>query len=147
MPLQKVAPGQTRIGWIGTGVMGRWMCQHLMAKGYATTVYNRSADKLKPLLDAGAVRADSPRALADPSWTRTSNCRTAHADRARRWRVAESPSAIVRSHRTRLHLKSAATSDSSYIAAIAPARNKPPDLPSCRTRHFRIEPSASSRLA
>ncbi|MGD9251847.1 MAG: NAD(P)-binding domain-containing protein, partial [Desulfobacterales bacterium] len=24
----------TRIGWIGTGVMGRWMCQHLMQSGY-----------------------------------------------------------------------------------------------------------------
>ena len=32
-------------GWIGTGVMGRWMCQHLMTKGYKATVYNRSKDK------------------------------------------------------------------------------------------------------
>ena len=45
MSITKAAPGKTRIGWIGTGVMGRWMCQHLMTKGYAATVYNRSRDK------------------------------------------------------------------------------------------------------
>ena len=42
MALAKAEPGKTRIGWIGTGVMGRWMCQHLLTKGYAATVYNRS---------------------------------------------------------------------------------------------------------
>ncbi|HEV3258093.1 MAG TPA: NAD(P)-dependent oxidoreductase [Gemmataceae bacterium] len=67
MPLPKVEPGKTRVGWIGTGVMGRWMCQHLMSKGYAATVYNRSRDKAKPLLDAGAAWADSPRAVAERS--------------------------------------------------------------------------------
>ena len=44
-------PGKTRIGWIGTGVMGRWMCQHAMTAGYAATVYNRSKDKAQPLID------------------------------------------------------------------------------------------------
>jgi 3-hydroxyisobutyrate dehydrogenase len=63
----KVEPGRTRIGWIGTGVMGRWMCQHLMTKGYAATVYNRTHDKAQPLLGAGAAWADTPRALAERS--------------------------------------------------------------------------------
>ena len=49
MALAKVEPGKTRIGWIGTGVMGRWMCQHLISKGYSATVYNRSRDKAQPL--------------------------------------------------------------------------------------------------
>jgi len=31
--MTRAEPGKTRIGWIGTGVMGRWMCQHLMTKG------------------------------------------------------------------------------------------------------------------
>ncbi len=62
--MAKVEPGRTRVGWIGTGVMGRWMCQHLMTKGYAATVYNRTRDKAQPLLDAGAAWADTPRALA-----------------------------------------------------------------------------------
>lgn len=65
MPITKAEPGKTRIGWIGTGVMGRWMCQHCMDKGYKATVYNRSRDKAKPLLDAGAAWADTPRAVAE----------------------------------------------------------------------------------
>jgi 3-hydroxyisobutyrate dehydrogenase len=67
MPFTKAEPGKTRIGWIGTGVMGRWMCQHLITKGYSATVYNRSKDKTKPLIDAGAVWADSPKAVAERS--------------------------------------------------------------------------------
>ena len=45
MPPQKAESGKTRIGWIGTGVMGRWMCQHVITKGYKAAVYNRSKDK------------------------------------------------------------------------------------------------------
>jgi 3-hydroxyisobutyrate dehydrogenase len=67
MAWQKAEPGRTRVGWIGTGVMGRWMCQHLITKGYTATVYNRSKEKLQPLLEAGAVAADSPRAVAERS--------------------------------------------------------------------------------
>lgn len=67
MSIPVAEPGKTRIGWIGTGVMGRWMCQHAMTKGYAATVYNRSKDKLQPLLEAGANAADSPKAVAEQS--------------------------------------------------------------------------------
>ena len=58
------APGKTRVGWIGTGVMGSAMCGHLMAAGYHATVYNRTRSKAKPLVDRGASEADSPRAVA-----------------------------------------------------------------------------------
>ena len=67
MAFSKAEAGKTRIGWIGTGVMGRWMCQHLMSKGYQATVYNRSRDKAKPLLDSGAAWADTPKAVAERS--------------------------------------------------------------------------------
>jgi 3-hydroxyisobutyrate dehydrogenase len=67
MALTKAEPGRTRVGWIGTGVMGRWMCQHLITKGYSATVYNRSRDKAKPLLDAGASWGDTPKAVAERS--------------------------------------------------------------------------------
>jgi len=43
------------------------MCQHLIDKGYPATVYNRSRDKAKPLLDAGAAWADSPKGVAERS--------------------------------------------------------------------------------
>jgi 3-hydroxyisobutyrate dehydrogenase len=67
MAFSKAESGKTRIGWIGTGVMGRWMCQHLMSKGYAATVYNRSRDKAKALLDGGAAWGDTPKAVAERS--------------------------------------------------------------------------------
>src|SRR5262245_30896849 len=67
MNLVKANPAKTRVGWIGTGVMGRWMCQHLMTKGYKATVYNRSRDKAEPLIEAGAAYADSPKAVAERS--------------------------------------------------------------------------------
>jgi 3-hydroxyisobutyrate dehydrogenase len=67
MPVTRAEPGKTRIGWVGTGVMGRWMCQHLMTKGYQATVYNRGREKAQPLLDAGAAWADSPKAVAERS--------------------------------------------------------------------------------
>src|SRR6059058_235689 len=67
MPVTRAEPGKTRVGWIGTGVMGRWMCQHLINKGYQATVYNRTRDKARELLDAGAAWGDSPRAVAERS--------------------------------------------------------------------------------
>ena len=67
MPFAQATPGQTRIGWIGTGVMGRWMCQHVMQKGYRATVYNRTRDKAQPLLELGATFADSPKSVAEQS--------------------------------------------------------------------------------
>ena len=39
----EITPEKTRIGWIGTGVMGSSMCGHLVAAGYRTSVYNRSS--------------------------------------------------------------------------------------------------------
>jgi 3-hydroxyisobutyrate dehydrogenase len=67
MPFTQTAPGKTRVGWIGTGVMGQSMCRNLMARGYKATVYNRTRDKAQPLLDAAAAWADSPRAVAERS--------------------------------------------------------------------------------
>jgi 3-hydroxyisobutyrate dehydrogenase len=61
------APGKTRVGWIGTGVMGSSMCGHLMAAGYPATVCNRTQAKVKPLLDRGAKLAHSPREVAAAS--------------------------------------------------------------------------------
>jgi 3-hydroxyisobutyrate dehydrogenase len=62
-----IVPGKTRIGWIGTGVMGSSMAGHLLNKGYAATVFNRTRDKAKPLLERGAQWGDSPKAVAQKS--------------------------------------------------------------------------------
>src|ERR1043165_6966856 len=69
MALNKADASKTRIGWIGTGVMGRWMCQHAITKGYKATIYNRSKDKpdVKALLERGAKWADTPKQVAENS--------------------------------------------------------------------------------
>ena len=72
--------GKTRIGWIGTGVMGISMVQHVMraaitstpdgapqqqqaaadaGKLYPTSIYTRTAGKAQPALDAGATLVQS----------------------------------------------------------------------------------------
>jgi 3-hydroxyisobutyrate dehydrogenase len=58
-------PGRTRVGWIGTGVMGASMCGHLVDAGYAATVFTRTASKAEPLLARGAEWATSPREVAE----------------------------------------------------------------------------------
>ena len=58
---------KTKIGWVGTGVMGRWMCQHILNLGYSVTVYNRTKEKAQPLLDSGATWADDPSTVAAAS--------------------------------------------------------------------------------
>jgi 3-hydroxyisobutyrate dehydrogenase len=65
MAFKKAEPGKTRVGWIGTGVMGRWMCQHLMNSGYEATVYNRTKEKAKALLEGGAEWAETPQKVAE----------------------------------------------------------------------------------
>lgn len=67
MAVMQIAPGQTRLGWIGTGVMGQSMCGHLLARGFQVTVYSRTRDKARGLIDKGAAWADSPRGVAEKS--------------------------------------------------------------------------------
>ncbi len=54
-----------RIGWIGLGNMGIPMSQNLIKAGQEVTVWNRTKSKAKPVLDAGAEWADSPKEIAE----------------------------------------------------------------------------------
>lgn len=67
MNLSTIAPGKTRLGWIGTGVMGTSMAGHLLAAGYAVTAYNRTKSKTGPVAEKGAKVVDSPKAVAEAS--------------------------------------------------------------------------------
>jgi 3-hydroxyisobutyrate dehydrogenase len=60
----QISSEQTRIGWIGTGVMGRSMCGHLIDAGYQVTLFTRTKAKAAELLDRGAEWAESPRQVA-----------------------------------------------------------------------------------
>jgi 3-hydroxyisobutyrate dehydrogenase len=55
------------IGFIGTGVMGSRMVTRLLEGGYKVTVFNRSPEKLVPLIKLGANRADDIESLAHQS--------------------------------------------------------------------------------
>jgi 3-hydroxyisobutyrate dehydrogenase len=61
------APDVTRIGWIGTGVMGTSIAGHLLAGGYPLTVYSRTRQRAEPLLERGAAWADTPASVAAAS--------------------------------------------------------------------------------
>jgi 3-hydroxyisobutyrate dehydrogenase len=64
MAMPEIVAGKTRIGWIGTGVMGSSMCGHLANAGYSVTVYSRSRKKAETLLGKGATWAGSPKEVA-----------------------------------------------------------------------------------
>jgi len=53
-----------RIGFIGTGIMGKPMAHNLLRAGFAVTVHSRTKAKATELLSVGAQWADSPAAAA-----------------------------------------------------------------------------------
>lgn len=55
------------IGWIGTGVMGKSMCLHLINSGNTAYIYNRTKQKAAELLEKGAFWCDSPEEVAEKS--------------------------------------------------------------------------------
>ena len=56
-----------KIGWIGTGIMGLAMASNLKQAGYELTIYSRTQEKAKSLLDMGATWANSPYEVAQNS--------------------------------------------------------------------------------
>jgi 3-hydroxyisobutyrate dehydrogenase len=59
-----VGPERTKVGFIGTGIMGAPMAGHLLRAGYALRVHNRTRAKADPLLAAGATWCGSVAQLA-----------------------------------------------------------------------------------
>ncbi|WP_407642004.1 NAD(P)-dependent oxidoreductase [Cytobacillus massiliigabonensis] len=57
----------TIIGFIGTGVMGKSMAEHLLNAGFSLVVYSRTKDKAEDLLSKGAKWAGSPKEVAEKS--------------------------------------------------------------------------------
>src|SRR6056297_1910909 len=62
-----IQPGQTKLGFIGTGVMGKSMAGHLINAGYSLSIYTRTKEKAQPLVDQGATWCDTPKAVAENS--------------------------------------------------------------------------------
>ena len=55
------------IGWIGTGVMGRSMCGHILGQHDTVYVYNRTRAKAEELEGRGARWCGNPKELAEKS--------------------------------------------------------------------------------
>jgi 3-hydroxyisobutyrate dehydrogenase-like beta-hydroxyacid dehydrogenase len=49
-----------KLGFIGLGAMGAPMATNLLKAGHELAVWNRTSEKVDPLVEAGARRADSP---------------------------------------------------------------------------------------
>ena len=64
---RSLQPGEAKIGWVGTGVMGASMCGHLIDAGYEATVSNRTESKARGLVERGATLAKTPKAVAEAS--------------------------------------------------------------------------------
>lgn len=56
-----------RVGFIGLGIMGQGMARRLLDGGVPLTVWNRTADRAAPLIEAGATWAPSPAEVARQS--------------------------------------------------------------------------------
>lgn len=48
------------LGFLGMGIMGTPMAKNLLKAGFKVTVWNRTKEKCTPLVEEGALQADSP---------------------------------------------------------------------------------------
>ena len=53
-----------KIGWIGTGIMGKSMAGHLIKNGYKVLIHNRSPAKAESLVQMGAEYFENPQEIA-----------------------------------------------------------------------------------
>ena len=64
--MQSTLGKSIKVGWIGTGVMGKSMCGHLMKNGYQLSLFTRTKSKAEDLLKEGATFLE-PTQLAQQS--------------------------------------------------------------------------------
>mmetsp|Transcript_57655 Transcript_57655/g.151731 ORF Transcript_57655/g.151731 Transcript_57655/m.151731 type:complete len:356 (+) Transcript_57655:2-1069(+) len=58
-------PEKPKVGFLGMGIMGVPMALNLIKAGFTVTVWNRSADKCKPCVQAGAKLGKTPAEVVD----------------------------------------------------------------------------------
>ena len=62
-----MADAPRKIGFIGLGIMGRGMAANLLGAGFSVRVWNRTASRMDPLVEAGAEAAKNPAEVASGS--------------------------------------------------------------------------------
>lgn len=60
-----LTPENTVIGFIGIGVMGKSMADHLMAAGYSMVIYSRTKEKAEEIINKGAQWAETVKEVAE----------------------------------------------------------------------------------
>ena len=65
MPGNEKMLRQETVALLGAGLMGRSMAGHLLQKGYRLFVYNRTPEKVQPLVQAGAETFEHPGAAVE----------------------------------------------------------------------------------
>ncbi|XP_052794236.1 uncharacterized protein LOC128227590 isoform X2 [Mya arenaria] len=58
--VKSVIPTPMRIGFLGLGIMGQGMVMNLLRSGHEVTVWNRTAQKCRDFVKAGALKGNSP---------------------------------------------------------------------------------------
>ncbi len=58
---------KNKIGWIGTGVMGKSMLNHFLQNGFSCFVYSRTKEKASDLIQQGAIWKNNPKEIANAS--------------------------------------------------------------------------------
>jgi 3-hydroxyisobutyrate dehydrogenase len=56
-----------KVGFIGLGLMGNGMSMNILKGGFPLTVWNRTRSRMNELIDAGAMKANSPKEVAENS--------------------------------------------------------------------------------
>lgn len=80
------------VGVIGIGIMGKGMALNLKNAGYEVFAYNRTKEKLAPLIEAGIVPCESPAEVAK----RTTTLLTCVSDTPDLLEVVEGPEGILK---------------------------------------------------
>ncbi|MCP5015762.1 MAG: NAD(P)-binding domain-containing protein [Ketobacter sp.] len=53
-----------QVGFVGLGIMGQGMAHNLLKADFPLTVWNRTANKMEPLVESGAQAGQSPADVA-----------------------------------------------------------------------------------
>lgn len=107
--------GTKVVGFVGLGNMGMPMASNVLKAGFSVVVWNRTEAKAKPILERGAVWANSPRQLAEKSDVVITMLADASAVRA----VLLGPEGVAASARPGLRVLEMSTISAADSIAIA----------------------------
>ena len=102
------------LGFVGVGRMGGRMANRLIDAGYALTVFDTSDEMVKPLVEKGARRADSPAAVASAAEIVLASLPTPPVVQA----VALGPKGIIEGTKVKVFID-VSTTGSTYAKRVA----------------------------